>query len=64
MMGCGFYAVFTSIHEVMIHGDHDMNATDLHKVLDEILQEMTKKEEFLTRKIYHYDPVMKKFTWE
>ena len=64
MMGCGFYAVFTSIHEVMIHADHDMNATDLHKVLDEILQEMTKKEEFLTRKIYHYDPVMKKFTWK
>lgn len=64
MMGCGFYAVFTSIHEVMLHGDRDVNVSDLRMALEGTLQEFTSEEEFLTKKIYHYHPETRSFTWE
>lgn len=33
LMGCGFYMVFTSIHEVMIHSERNANPKELKQVL-------------------------------
>lgn len=64
LIGSGFYAVFTSIHEVMIHDDRDIDAGSLHPILDGTLEEATKERDFLTRKIGHYHPETGEFTWE
>ena len=54
LMGGGFYMVFTSIHEVMIHNADHSYPEDLENVLRETLREATPEEDFLTDKIYRY----------
>ena len=59
----GFYMVFTSIHEVMIHSDVTANPDDLKEVLRETVEDTTPEEDFLTYNIYHYDPESRAFTF-
>lgn len=56
LMGCGFYMVFTSIHEVMIHSERNADPKELKQVLEDTVKETTPPEDFLTYQIYHYDP--------
>ena len=63
LMGGGFYMVFTSIHEVMIHNDRSSDPEDLKKVLKETVESTTPKEDFLTYYIYHYDPKTGEFSY-
>ena len=56
-----FYAVFTSVHEVMIHAVETADVDDLKAVLAETLDDMTPEEEVLTKYIYRYDRVNRKF---
>ena len=55
LMGGGFYMVFTSIHEVMIHNERSADPEELKKVLADTVNETTPPEDFLTYQIYHYD---------
>ena len=55
LMGGGFYMVFTSIHEVMIHNEKSADPEELKKVLEDTVNETTPPEDFLTYQIYHYD---------
>ena len=55
LMGCGFYMVFTSIHEVMIHSEKSAIPEDLKHVLEDTIRETTPPEDFLTYQVYHYD---------
>ncbi len=64
LIGSGFYAVFTSIHEVMIHDDRAIDVESLRPILDSTLEEATEERDFLTRKIGHYHPGTGKFSWE
>lgn len=57
-----FYMVFTSIHEVMIHVDTEVDPEDLSEVLRETIREATPEEDFLTYRIYHYDRDTHKFS--
>ena len=59
----GFYMVFTSIHEVMIHSDVTANPDDLKELLRETVEDTTPEEDFLTYNIYHYDPESRAFTF-
>lgn len=54
LMGGGYYLVFTSIHEVMIHSKESADPEDLKRVLKETVEEATLEEDFLTYKIYQY----------
>ena len=55
LMGCGFYMVFTSIHEVMIHSERNADPEELKQILEDTVRETTPQEDFLTYQIYHYD---------
>ena len=55
LMGCGFYMVFTSIHEVMIHSERNADPEELKQILEDTVRETTPPEDFLTYQIYHYD---------
>ena len=55
-----FYAVFTSIHEVMIHSVETADVDDLKAVLMDTLEEATPEREILTKYVYWYDSVQKK----
>ena len=57
-----FYMVFTSIHEVMIHNDRNVEPEDLKEVLQETIKSATPKEDYLTSRIYHYSRTTHKFT--
>lgn len=50
-----FYAVFTSVHEVMIHATEMADVDDLKAVLKKTMADMTPEEEVLTKYIYRYD---------
>lgn len=50
-----FYLVFTSVHEVMIHGEKTVDPEDLKHVLADTVRETTPEEDFLTLNIYYYD---------
>lgn len=63
LMNGGFYMVFTSIHEVMIHCDKSADPEDLKKVLEETVKDSTPEKDFLTYYIYHYDPSTGEFTY-
>ena len=54
LMGGGFYMVFTSIHEVMIHNANLTYPEDLENILRDTLREATPEEDFLTDKVYRY----------
>lgn len=54
LVGSGFYAVFTSIHEVMIHDDREVTVEKLRLALENVLEEATEERDFLTRMIGHY----------
>ncbi|MDO4272681.1 MAG: DUF5688 family protein [Eubacteriales bacterium] len=62
LIGSGFYLVFTSIHEVMIHNDKKVAPEDLVGVLKDTLKEATPEEDYLTSRIYHYNSDRKEFT--
>ena len=55
------YLVFTSIHEVMVHGTNGVNAGDLSTILQDTLKEATPKRASLTKKIYKYEKDTHKF---
>ncbi len=55
LMGNGFYLVFTSIHEVMIHNDSTVEAEKLQKILEKTMEIATPEEDQLSSHIYHYD---------
>ena len=55
------YLVFTSIHEVMVHGTNGVNAGDLSTILQDTLKEATPKRDSLTKKIYKYEKDTHKF---
>ena len=55
LMGCGFYMVFTSIHEVTIHSERNADPEELKQILEDTVRETTPPEDFLTYQIYHYD---------
>lgn len=52
----GFYMVFTSIHEVMIHSEDSADPRKLKEVLAQTVEDTTPEEDFLTYYIYHFDP--------
>lgn len=66
LMGNGFYMVFTSIHEVMIHSDcaEKIDVEELRENLKEVIEEAISEKEFLTLKIYHYNKESGEFSWE
>lgn len=64
LIGSGFYVVFTSIHEAMIHDDRNITREALAPILSSTLQECVSEEDFLTRKIGHYHPETGEFSWE
>lgn len=59
-----FYMVFTSVHEVMIHKDTEVDEEDLREILRDTIRVATLEEEFLTYKIYHYDQEKKEFSYK
>lgn len=59
-----FYMVFTSVHEVMIHKDTEVDEEDLREILRDTIRVATLEEEFLTYKIYHYDREKKEFSYK
>ena len=50
-----FYAVFTSVHEVMIHAAETADVDDLKAVLKKTMADMTAEDEVLTEDVYRYD---------
>ena len=62
LLNTDFYMVFTSIHEVMIHNDRNVEPEDLKEVLQETIKSATPKEDYLTSRIYHYSRATHKFT--
>ena len=50
-----FYAVFTSVHEVMIHAAETADVDDLKVVLKKTMADMTAENEILTEYVYRYD---------
>ena len=56
-----FYAVFTSVHEVMIHSVVESNEMDLKATLLDTLEEATPEADVLTKKVYRYDKESKDF---
>ena len=57
-----FYMVFTSVHEVMIHNDTQVDPEDLRNVLRDTIKESAEPEDFLSYYIYHYNRETKKFS--
>lgn len=63
LLGGGFYMVFTSVHEVMIHSEENTDPRKLKEVLAETIEETTSEEDFLTYYVYHYDPETGQFSF-
>ena len=63
LLGGGFYMVFTSVHEVMIHSGENTDPRKLKEVLAETIEETTPEEDFLTYYVYHYDPETGQFSF-
>ena len=59
----GFYMVFTSIHEVMIHSEKTADPKDLKRVLADTVRDTTPDEDFLTYYVYHYNHETGQFTY-
>ena len=59
----GFYMVFTSIHEVMIHSEKTADPKDLKRVLADTVRDTTPDEDFLTYYVYHYNRETGQFTY-
>lgn len=59
----GFYMVFTSVHEVMIHCKNSVTPENLKEVLADTVRETTPEEDFLTYNIYYYDPETEQFSF-
>lgn len=56
-----FYLVFTSVHEVMIHGEEGTDPDMLRQVLKDTVRKTTPEEDFLTYDIYYYDQEKRRF---
>ena len=63
LLGGGFYMVFTSVHEAMIHSEENTDPRKLKEVLAETIEETTPEEDFLTYYVYHYDPETGQFSF-
>ena len=61
LLDSDFYMVFTSVHEVMIHNDRNVEPADLQCVLADTIKESTPKEYYLTSRIYQYNRESHKF---
>lgn len=61
LLDSDFYMVFTSVHEVMIHNDRNVEPADLQCVLADTIKEATPKEDYLTSRIYQYNRESHKF---
>lgn len=55
LFGGGFYLVFTSIHEVMIHREDGVESETLQKILTKTMNKSTPIGERLTSHIFHFD---------
>ena len=55
LFGGGFYLVFTSIHEVMLHKEDSTNPEILQKILTKTMNKSTPMGERLSSHIYHFD---------
>lgn len=55
LFGGGFYLVFTSIHEVMLHKEDGVEPEALQKILMKTMNKATPMGERLTSHIFHYD---------
>lgn len=55
LIGGGYWILFTSIHEVMIHAEETAEPEELRRILRETIEESTPEEDFLTYNIYRYD---------
>ncbi|MBQ7371464.1 MAG: hypothetical protein IJW67_06225 [Blautia sp.] len=64
LIGSGFYMVFTSVHEVMIHNDQTSDPDRLKLILRDTIEKATLPREILTYQIYHYDKDTGRITWE
>lgn len=56
-----FYAVFTSVHEVMIHAVETVDLDDLKVMLKRTMADQTSEEKILTEYVYRFDSVNRKF---
>ena len=63
LLGGGFYMVFTSVHEVMIHSEENTDPRKLKEVLAETIEETTPEEDFLTYSVDHYAPDTGQFSF-
>lgn len=63
LLGGGFYMVFTSVHEVMIHCKANAVPKTLREVLADTVRETTPEEDFLSYYIYEYDPESGQFNY-
>ena len=63
LLGANFYIVFTSVHEVMIHNETQVDPEDLRTVLKDTIKEATSEEEFLSYYIYHYNRKTRQFSY-
>ena len=61
LMNSDFYAVFTSVHEVMIHCARTASVDELKSILADTIENSTPPEDVLTHKIYKYSRDTKQF---
>lgn len=61
LMNSDFYAVFTSVHEVMIHCARTASVDELKSILADTIENSTPPEDVLTHKIYKYNRGTKQF---
>lgn len=61
LMNSDFYAVFTSVHEVMIHCVRTASVDDLESILTDTIEKATLPEDVLTYKIYKYNRDTRQF---
>lgn len=61
LMNSDFYAVFTSVHEVMIHCTHTVSVDKLESIMADTIESCTSPADVLTHKIYTYSRDTKQF---
>ena len=61
LMNSDFYAVFTSVHEVIIHCTHTVSVDKLESIMADTIESYTSPADVLTHKIYTYSRDTKQF---
>ncbi len=55
LLGGSFYMAFTSIHEVMIHREGNLEVRDIQEILAETMKKATPDSDVLSSSVYRYD---------